>query len=147
MMKLSNTNCLLDTNILIALVDNKNKNHRKAVNFLRGSDKSGLKLVISSQNILELAAVLTNTLKISRILVTNTLRKIVVDPKFKIVFPYPLSLEKFVSLLQENPTLHPADLFLIATSITNNVSTFVTDDRDFIKVKGIKVYNPFISVV
>ncbi len=142
-MKLSNTSCLLDTNILVAALDKNNKNHTKAIIFLTGSDKANLKFILSSQNILELSAVLISALKISRKLSIDALDKFINDPLVKIIYPSPAALEKFISLLSENTNVYIVDLFLIATALANNVNTVVTNDRDFSKVKGIKVYNPF----
>lgn len=144
MMKLSNERCLLDSNILVAVANPKSDQYQKALDFLASGPKQNISLVISSQNILETASVLTHGLKIPRQKVFKAMIDIFEDPSYSFIYPNALTVQNFFRLAGENANVHLVDLFLTATALAHNISIIITNDRDFEKIKGIKVYNPFV---
>lgn len=46
-------------------------------------------------------------------------------------------LDKFLNLMRKKLTLHPVDVFLIATALENGVQIIITTDKQFIKAKEI----------
>jgi len=145
MMILSNTKCLLDSNILIAVVNPKSENHKRAKDFLEESQGHNLQFVVSSQNFLETSTVLVHGLKIPRRDVSKSIRVVLEDPLFTPIYPNVEALKRFFTLIADNAVVHLTDLFLAATALAYGITTIATNDRDFEKIKGIKVYNPFAS--
>lgn len=142
MTKPSSEKCLLDTNILVAVAIKDSPYFAKARDLFDQVKKGEIKAVISSQNILEFSSVLINYYKFPRQEVrklAKTLRCALTPEK---IFPNLSTLVIFEKLLTQNPTVHTTDLFLAATALANNVMVIATGDRDFEKIKGIKVYNP-----
>lgn len=135
--------CLLDTNILVAVVIKDSPYFGKARGLFDQIKRGEIKAVISSQNILEFSSVLINYYKFPRRAVrelAKTLRCSLIPEK---IFPNSSALVIFEKLLMQNPTVHTTDLFLAGTALANNVTVIATGDRDFEKIKGVKVYNPF----
>lgn len=139
----SNTRCLLDSNILVAYTVKESSNHRKALNFFQTVIDGKLKAFISTQNLLELSAVLTRAYKLTNKQASFDIEKFISDPLIEIVYPNSQVMGKFNQLLKEKFKVHVTDLFLVATALSYNIGTIITDDRDFTKIKGIKAYNPF----
>lgn len=142
MKKISNTACLLDSNFLVALVTSESKEHKLALTVLEELKNSKNKIFISSQNLLELSSVLRNHLKIDFNIVAEQVEYFQNDPELQVIYPSSQSLQTFVSFLRKGST-HTVDLFLAATALSNGVSTIITADSDFEKIKGIKALNPF----
>lgn len=139
----SNTKCLLDTNILVALAVETSPRHQLATGFFEVVFTKKILGVISSQNLLEFSAVLIRAYKIPSRKVADDVKNLISEEALEKIFPNSLTLEKFTGLLKQKINVHPSDLFLAATALANNIDTIVTDDADFLKVKEIKVYNPF----
>lgn len=142
----SNTRCLLDTNVLIFGAIDTSPNFAKAKDFFTKVEREKIKIVLSSQNFLEFSSVMIRHLKKDPEKISADLNNFLLDPLVEIVYPTSAVLKRFINLLSSNSGVFPPDLFLAATAIENEVDYLVTDDRDFEKIKGIKVYNPFIVV-
>lgn len=142
MMKLLNTKCLLDSNILVAIALQYSPFHKIALDFFHQASTSNLQLVVSSQNLLELSSVLIHAFKMERQKVSRVLRQLLEDTGLEIIYPNFDTLEMFILLIKNN-TVHTSDIFLAATTLSHKIPYVITDDRDFTKIKEIKVYNPF----
>ena len=99
--------------------------------------------VVSSQNLLELGAVLVHAFKISRQQAAKDLSLFFSDPLLEVIYPTPEVLERFFKLMKKAKELHIVDLFLLATALTHKVEILISADREFLKIKEIEVYNPF----
>lgn len=139
----SNTRCLLDSNILVAYVVKESSNHQKALSFFQTIIEGKLKAAVSSQNLLELGAVLTKAYKLTHVAASNDIEKFMSDPLIEIIYPNSQVMGKFTHFLKEKYKVHVTDLFLAATALSYNIDTIITNDRDFLKIKEIKIYNPF----
>ncbi|MGB9883675.1 MAG: type II toxin-antitoxin system VapC family toxin [Microgenomates group bacterium] len=144
MKKLSKKRCLLDTNILVAFLNRKHRYHsqtRKIFEKLANKEFEG---VISSQNLLELAAVLVHGFRLPKKEVAKDLCLFASDPIFEIIYPNREVLERFFKLMKKENRLHIVDLFLLATALEHRIEVLVTADTGFLKSKEIEVYNPFV---
>lgn len=121
----------------------ESEQHQKALDFLKSVPLQKVELVISSQNILETVSVLIHGLKVPRHEAVQAMGRVLKDSSFSFIYPNSLSIKNFFRLVSENTYVHSTDLFLAATALANNVTVIATGDRDFEKIKGIKVYNPF----
>lgn len=144
MENLSKKRCLLDTNILVAYINRSHVHHEQAVKIIDRLVSGDFYGVISSQNILELSAVLIHGLRQSREEVANDIQYLSADNLLEIIYPQPQVLAKFFSLLKKIATLHVTDVFLLATAIVYEVDVIVTGDGEFIKAvrDEIDAYNP-----
>lgn len=145
MTSLSKKRCLLDTNVLVALVNRDHKNHLRALKLFDRLFQKEFTGVISSQNLLELASVLVHGYKQGREVVKKDISRFASDSLIEVVYPDFHTLEKFFSLMGEETGLHLTDLYLLATAIAFQIEVLVTGDTDFAKIKfrQIQVYNPF----
>ncbi len=147
MVILSKKRCLLDTNVLVALVNKSHKNHVPAVKLFDRIFRKEFSAVVSSQNLLELSAVLVHGYKQGREGVKKDISGFASDALIEVIYPDFQTLEKFFSLMNEETGLHLTDLYLLATAISFKVEALVTGDTDFEKIKSrpIQIHNPFSS--
>ncbi|MBI4099889.1 PIN domain-containing protein, partial [Candidatus Microgenomates bacterium] len=101
-------------------------------------------VILSSLNFLEFSSVMISHYRKNPKIVSSILNGFLRDPGVEVVYPIPRILQRFIELLEATSRIFPPDLFLAATALEYEVDYVVTDDRDFEKIKGIKVYNPFI---
>lgn len=146
MISLSKKRCLLDTNVLVALVNKNHKNHVLAVKLFDRIFQKEFSAVVSSQNLLELSAVLVHGYKQDREAVKKDISRFASDALIEVVYPDFQTLEKFFSLMNEETGLHLTDLYLLATAIAFRIDVLITGDEEFAKIKSrqIQVYNPFL---
>lgn len=134
---------LVDSMVLVAFVNEEHANHTKALK-LFGSISSGeVKVVISSQNILEYSTVLIKGYKLPAKEVVKSVKALLSDPNFSLIYPNSVALEDYATRLS-HAILHPTDFFLVTTMLANGIDTIITDDRNFSKIKELTVYNPFV---
>lgn len=143
MMKLFGTRCLLDTNVLVSSFIRESLHFEKAKVLLEEIGAGKFSAVLSSQNILELSSVLTRFYKLSPELVAEDMEKLIADPIYEIIYPDIRALTRYTEFLKDLK-IHTTDIFLVATALENGVETIITDDKDFLKIEKIKVYNPFV---
>lgn len=146
-MNLSGKTCLFDTNILVAHINRSHVHHAQAVAFFDQTLTRDFRAVISSQNLLELTAVLVHGFRQTRRQVAEDVELVRKDGILDVIYPDERSIENFFQLLKENVSLHTSDLFLLATAVTHKVDVIVSGDRDFQKVPPslISIYNPFVA--
>ncbi len=142
-MSLSSGTWLVDSMVLVALVNKDHINHDVAKDLFDRIYSQQVQVFISSQNVLEYSAVLTKGYKMPASEVAKSVESLTNDPNFLVIYPNREAVDKYSEGFSGSP-LHPVDFFLVATMIANGVKAIITDDRDFEKIKGIKVYNPFI---
>ena len=143
MKKLLKKRCLLDTNILVAFLNRKHPYHSQVREIFEKLNGGEFKGVVSSQNLLELGAVLVHAFKISRQQAAKDLSLFFSDPLLEVIYPTPGVLERFFKLMKKSKGLHVVDIFLLATALVNGVEVLITGDKEFLKIKEIEVYNPF----
>lgn len=146
MVSLSKKRCLLDTNVLVALINRDHRNHARAVKLFDRIFQKEFSVVISSQNLLELSAVLVHGYKQDRETVKKDISRFASDSLMEVVYPDFQTLEKFFSLMNEEEGLHLTDLYLLSTAISFQIKVLITGDTDFEKIKSrqIQVYDPFL---
>lgn len=144
MIPTSGAKCLLDTNILVYGAIEESPKFKKAKKLLSLIRKQEIKLVLSPQIFLEYSLVMTRYYKRSAKNIAQDLDNFFGDPIINVVYPGSEVLKRFIGLLESISGVYPPDLFLAATAMEYEVDYVITDDRDFEKIRGIKVYNPFI---
>ena len=136
---------LLDTNILVAFFDRSSLKNEIAKKIIGEIEMGRFKVVVSSQNILELSSVLIAGYKGSRAKVVGDIKKLLdFIGDSSVIYPTSKSLNKYLSLLRKNESVHMTDLFLAATMFSAGIDSIITNDLVFEKISGIKIYNPFI---
>lgn len=145
-MRTSNRTIFFDTNILIYNQDQDSSFYQQALDYHQKVMTGKIRGVISSQNLLEFSAVMTNPKKITKSLsqkiVALEINKYLKSP-FTIIYPKQETLSIFVKLIKKyrlsNPK-HVFDFFLIATMLSYNITHILTiNDKDFLLFKEIKV--------
>jgi len=137
MINLSEKRCLIDTNILVAYINQSHPLHLKAKKLFQRILKKEFKPVLSSQNLLELTAVLVEAFKVSKQQAVKDVELFANDPLFEIIYPKSNVLNNFFSLMEKGISLHPVDVFLLATAMENGVEIIITNDKKWKKIKEI----------
>ena len=137
MTNLTGKKCLIDTNILVAYINQSHPFHLSAKKLFKKIVEREFKPVLSSQNLLELTAVLIHAFKIPQQEAIGDVELFANDPLFEIIYPNLDVLNKFFNLMKKGISLHTVDTFLIATALGNGVEIIITADKQFVKVKEI----------
>lgn len=137
MMNLAGKKCLIDTNILVAYINRDHPFHLSAKKLFQRILQKEFKPILSSQNLLELTAVLVHAFKIPQQEVVADVELFANDPLFEIIYPNLDVLNKFFNLMKNKSSIHTVDTFLIATVLGNGVEIIITADKQFMKVKEI----------
>jgi len=138
MINLSEKRCLIDTNILVAYINQSHPLHLNAKKLFQRILKKEFKPVLSSQNLLELTAVLVEAFKISKQKAVKDVELFANDPLFEIIYPNQNVLNNFFSLMEKGISLHTVDAFLLATAIKNRIEIIITTDKKWKKINEIK---------
>lgn len=147
MISLSKKRCLLDTNILVALVNKSHPHHKKSGEIFGKVTNREFQAVVSSQNLLELSAVLVHGYKEDRDKAADLVSRFASDELIEVVYPDFLVMEKFFSLMKTDFEIHITDLYLVATCIFFQVDILISADKALgkEKIKDLAVYNPFLD--
>lgn len=137
MTNLKGKKCLIDTNILVAYINQGHPFHLNAKKLFKRIAEREFKPILSSQNLLELTAVLVHAFKIPQQEIIGDVELFANDPLFEIIYPNFDVLNKFFNLMKRRISIHTVDTFLIATALGNGVETIITADKQFMKVKEI----------
>lgn len=135
MTSLTGKKCLIDTNILVAYINQSHPFHLNAKKLFKRILEKEFRPVLSSQNLLELMAVLIHAFKISKQEAVEDVELFANDSLFEIIYPNLDVLNKFFDLMKGKTSLHTVDKFLIATALGNGVRIIITTDKQFVKVK------------
>lgn len=137
---------LFDTNVLVYNQDRDSLFYNKAASYHQKAIFGEIKTVIATQNLLEFAAVMVNSKKITRPLsqkqTAKEINKYLESACFKIIYPNEKTLNYFIKLLKKYLFKNPKqifDLFLVATMITNKVKYILTANEQDFQFKEIKV--------
>jgi predicted nucleic acid-binding protein len=133
----------LDTNIFVAFFDGSSPRYQAARDLISNAVGGQFHAILSSQNILEISSVLINGYKIQSDTVVSDVRAIIEQSVFSIVYPDSATIELYLRYVAKHSHVHTTDLFLAATMVSHGISSIITNDRDFEKIPGIRVYNPF----
>lgn len=135
---------LIDSNIIVYAISKTSPKTSKAENFLRISSGG---FALAHQNILESLRILTHPkfpepMKLSAAI--SEVQKIAAAGQ--IIYPdyrtYPLAVELIKTYKVKSDEIF--DAYLVATAFVNDINEIATDnERDFAKIKEIKVINPF----
>lgn len=142
MTNLSGKTWLVDSMVLVAFVNKEHVNHAKALKLFELISFGEVKVVISSQNILEYSTVLIKGYKLPAKEVVKSVKALFSDSNFSLIYPNSIALEDYATRLSDT-VLHPTDFFLMTTMLANGIDSIITDDRDFPKIKELTVFNPF----
>lgn len=135
---------LIDSNILIYAINSRSPKNQKAEKFL--SESSG-NFAVAHQNVLETLRVLTHPKfpKPMRLrLAISAIESII--KAGKIVSPDYQTQRVALELIKAHnlSSNEIFDAYLTATAFTNDIHEIATDnERDFLKIKEIKIINPF----
>ena len=135
--------CLLDTNIFIFAYDSKSTHYEKAHVLLTAVEEGKFQCFVALNTLLEFGAVLTKAYKISPIEVAHDITLLQNSQKNTILYPTLTVFQEFLALLQRDTGVYIYDLFIAATARSYGMDYIITDDRDFARIKGVKVFNPF----
>lgn len=140
---------LLDTNILVYAHDLLSEHYEAANHIVSDANSGLLKTCLSPQNLLELYAVITNPRKVSNSLDPATATDLV-ESYFRArsiqkIYPTRRSYGILRSLLRSHPAKKAEifDHFLVATMLTNEVTTIYTENvAHFERFGFLTVQNP-----
>lgn len=137
---------LFDTNVLIYNQDIDSPYYQQAHYYHELVFSDQLQGIISSQNLLEFSAVMTNDKKIPTPLtheeVSEEISQYIHSRYFPVIYPNKQTLSTYQTLLNKYALKNPRqlfDLFLVATMIANQVSTILTANAKDFQFEGIKV--------
>lgn len=137
---------LIDSNILIYAINADSPKHERSKKFLKDYLHN---LQVAHQNILETLRVVTHITFSHSLNLKEGLESILsLTQSFQIIVPndktYYISLELIKKYKLVGNRIF--DAYLTATALTSNIYEIATDnERDFKKIKEIKVINPFTS--
>lgn len=140
---------LIDTNLLIYATNKNSIFHQKAKNFLE-KELPNYNLCLSSQNIIEFYAIITNPKKIEKPLTqsqaTLIIKKFIKSGYFQIITPRSKTVFLLLNFLKKYniKSLEIYDLYLAATMKDNNISIIYTADTTIFKKLGFAAINPLI---
>ena len=140
---------LFDTNILVYVHNVESPNHQIAYQLESQVIKEKLEAAVSSQNLTELYATITNPSKISKPVIPAEAKRIINDylnSSFQIIYPKEDDLKLALSLVSDKKVVGRKifDVYLVATMLSNSINTIYTNnDKDFQIFDNIKVVNPF----
>ncbi len=140
----SNTRCLFDTNILVYATIKSSPKYEKSKHLFLDLTEKKFQAAISTQNLLEFATVMIKAYNLPKKSVADDVNSFFSDGILDIIYPQAETMRVFINFLKYGYKVHPSDLFLAATALSHNIHTIITNDRDFLKIKEIKVYNPFV---
>ena len=141
---------LLDTNVLAYAHDSASKNHEKAMKLVESALRGELEACISYQNIAELYAVLTRTLKLATPYKASEAAEVCeLYAKSKNLLKIMLTEQTYMEALRlaERTGATSTKIFdclLVATALENGIDTIYTENtEDFEPIESIKAINPF----
>lgn len=140
----SNTKYLLDTNILIYAYNRSSSFHTRAIEIILASKESANNMVVAQQNIVEFCNVLSVTYNIPYSSISEDASDMMKD--LHIITPRSTTLSLFLELLKgyKQAPQYVFDIFLAATMFDNGIAHIITlNEKDFVGIKGISVYNPW----
>lgn len=138
---------LFDTNVLVYNQDQESSFYARAADYHERAFSGKINGMISSQNLLELVAVITNPKRITKPLslkqASGEVEKYLSTPSFTTIYPNDTTMDIFTKLLNRYRLKHPIqtfDLFLVATMLSNGIKAILTaNDQDFTLFKEISV--------
>src|SRR3990170_4477218 len=97
MTDISKKSFLVDTNLLVYLLDEDSKFYPQVYNFFEWAEKNRQPLVIAHQNVVELINTLMSDYKLNFRQAVKKVKKLLDGKEFKIIFPLLTTLDKFFS--------------------------------------------------
>ncbi|OGM14617.1 hypothetical protein A3E44_03995 [Candidatus Woesebacteria bacterium RIFCSPHIGHO2_12_FULL_41_24] len=133
---------LLDTNVLVYLLDKDSKFYRQVIELFEWIEDKNLTIYISYQVILELIRTLVKDYNFLLSKSIGLTRRLVEKKPFETIFPLPSTIEKFYEISASNNNKQVFDIYLAATALDNGVNSLVTNNKkDFEGIKGLRVYD------
>jgi len=140
----SDARYVVDTNILIYGYDKKSPFHKVARKILESLVMENIEIYVAQQNIVEFCNVLIRDYKLSSSSTIEYAQEILLD--FKVITPKASAINVFLNLFHKysRNRIYAFDLFLAATMLDNGITHIITaNEKDFVGIKGILVYNPW----
>ncbi|MEA3450928.1 MAG: type II toxin-antitoxin system VapC family toxin [Bacteroidota bacterium] len=128
---------LLDSNVLLYVMDKNSKYHNISVSIL---ENSKYELFVSTKNISEIIAV-SSKIKIDKSKVLNFIKKVVLEVS-SLIYPNSQSFDKFLQIIEKynikgNETY---DMEIASIMLTNNINTIATfNHKDFAEIDEIEI--------
>lgn len=142
-----NKKSLIDTNILIYATDEDSFYYNSSSNFLQSLTKTE-QLYLSTQNLTEFYAIVTNSKRVHHPLTQDKAVKIIIQflksGIFQMITPKQKAMEIIIKLLIKykikSTEIH--DINLAAVMIENNIQTIYTADTTVFERVGLNAINP-----
>ena len=133
--------CLLDTNILVYTFDAGSVKHLRAKQVFESFNRFHPFLPV--QALTEFTAAMTRAYGLSQAVVAAEIDTLMQTYALPILYPTSAVLYEYLQYLKQDTGIYAYDLMIAATARVYNLDYIITDDRDFARIKGIKVFNPF----
>ena len=134
-------NFLVDSNILVYLLDKNSPFHHQVNAFFKTLIHRQVSVYIAQQNLLELLSVLTKKHQLAKHSALQKVNLLAQEPLFHIISPLPETFSSFLKLLKPLPSPDIYDVYLAATCLDNGIKAILSNNpKDFANMKGLKVY-------
>lgn len=136
---------VIDTQILVYLLDYNSEFHQTASDIFSLVDEGFVIPVIVHQNIIEAEKVFIRLYKQAIATVVHVINELVNDRSFTIIYPQETTLKRYHILMESKSRVQDIfDLYLAATMLDNGYNQIITaNDKDFEGIEGIKIFNPW----
>ena len=142
---------LLDTNLLVYLYIKDFPRKKIVKRLIDQWCKKGIDLFLTEQSLLEFYSVITDHRRVKKPVTFGVAQKEIAkyyqNSIFKIICPTASTFAIFLRIITHRKIKGAKifDFYLAATALSNGVETIYTEnDRNFKKIKGLRVVNPFI---
>lgn len=138
---------LFDSNILIYTHNKASFFHRQAFDLVKAVMGGSIKGVLAQQNLLEFYSTITDSRRVEKPLSAKEALSLVeqyLSSPFRIIFPSTETIQATLALgyKQNFKNGKIFDVYLIATMLSNNISSIITvNAKDFKDFPGIKVFD------
>lgn len=138
---------VFDSQILIYILDSTSEYHTPIARLFERLKAKQFVGVVAQQNILEAENVLINYYHLEKQMVIKGVENLLDNFRFEIIAPFPITYIRYHTFARSSSKkIEVYDYFLAATMLDNEVTQLITaNDKDFIGIDEISVYNPFKS--
>lgn len=136
---------VFDSQILVYSLDVESPYHADTIQLFKKLTNSKFVAVVALQNILEAESVFVKYYHLETDVVIQAIEHILDTFQFEIIAPLATSYLRYHTIARSSTKKTDLfDYFLAATMLDNNVTNIITgNDKDFIGIDGLSVYNPF----
>ncbi|MBI5620539.1 type II toxin-antitoxin system VapC family toxin [Candidatus Gottesmanbacteria bacterium] len=139
---------VIDTNILVYVLDLHSSHQRAAADLFHKIYRESIDAVVGQQNIIEAERVLVQVYKRLPEEAIEAVSGLVTDYHLSIITPIGTTYQRFHKILHSVPHAKTVDFFdyyLAATMLDNGITNiFTANTQDFSTIPGIRAVNPFL---